>query len=128
MTKYLLDTTALIDHLRGRSAVVALLSSLAREGHQMGLCCVNVAELYAGLSPQEQAKAERLMDSLDFYHVSREAAKQAGRFRFEYARRGVSITTADALIASAAIEEGAVLVTANVRDFPMTALQRLEQP
>jgi predicted nucleic acid-binding protein len=94
----------------------------------MGLCCVNVAELYAGLSPQEQARAERLMDSLDFFPVSREAAKQAGRFRFEYARRGVSITTADALIASAAIEEGAVLITANVRDFPMTALQRLEQP
>ncbi|WP_176236548.1 PIN domain-containing protein [Candidatus Hakubella thermalkaliphila] len=44
MTKYLLDTTALIDYLNGRHHVVSLIQSLAREGHTLGLCCINIAE------------------------------------------------------------------------------------
>jgi predicted nucleic acid-binding protein len=49
MAKYLLDTTILIDHLRGRQEAVDLLTALAHQGHRLGLCCVNVAELYSGL-------------------------------------------------------------------------------
>jgi predicted nucleic acid-binding protein len=124
----LLDTTVLIDHLRGQSEVVDLLTALAGEGHQLGVCCINVAELYAGLSPQQYARANPLIDGLEFYDVSREAAKQAGRFKFDFARRGVTLTVADGLIAATATQEGATLITANIRDFPMKELQLLQQP
>jgi len=128
VAKYLLDTTVLIDYLRGQSAVVDLLTALGGEGHQLGVCCINVAELYAGLSPQQQARANRLIDSLEFYDVSRETAKQAGRFRFDFARRGVILAVTDGLIAATATQEGATLITANIRDFPMEELQLLQQP
>lgn len=88
MAKYLLDTTILIEHLRGRKEAVDLLTTLARQGHRLGLCCINVAELYSGLSHEERARADRLIDSLDFYDVTQEVAKQAGQYRYDFARRG----------------------------------------
>jgi predicted nucleic acid-binding protein len=100
--------------------------SLARQGHVLGLCCINVAELYSGLSQQEEARAERLVDSLDYYVVTRETAKEAGGHRHNFARRGITLATADALIAAAAIKEGATLITANVKDFPLEELQLME--
>ena len=100
--------------------------SLARQGHVLGLCCINVAELYSGLSQEEESRAERLVDSLDYYVVMRETAKEAGRHRYNFARRGITLATADALIAATAIKEGATLITANVKDFPMEELQLME--
>jgi len=100
--------------------------SLARQGHVLGLCCINVAELYSGLSQEEEARAERLVDSLDDYVVTREMAKEAGRHRYNFARRGLTLATADALIVATAIKERATLITANVKDFPMEELQLME--
>jgi predicted nucleic acid-binding protein len=128
VAKYLLDTTALIDHLRGRAPVVALLESLVRDGHQLGVCPVNVAELYAGLSPPERGKVERFVDSLELFSTGWDASKRAGQFKYDYAHRGLSITITDALIAAAAIEAEAILVTANTRDFPMPTLKIIAQP
>lgn len=128
MAKYLLDTTALIDHLHGRPQVVDLLTSLASEGDQLGVCCINVAELYAGLSRQDQRRADRLVTSLEFFEMGREIAIRAGQFRYDFAGRGVTLTIADALIAATAIQEEAILITANVRDFPMKELRLLQQP
>lgn len=128
MAKYLLDTTALIDHLKGRQGVVDLIGTLARQGHQLGLCCVNVAEIYSGLTEREWVPAEILVDALEYYEVTSEAAKQAGRYRYDFARRGITLTTADTLIAAVAISEGAILITANTRDFPMDGIELLPHP
>ena len=126
VANYLLDTTALIDHLRGRSEVVELVTTLAQQGHRLGVCCINVAEIYAGLRQEERARADRLIDNLEYYEVTREVAKQAGRYRHDFSRRGTTISTADTLVAAAAIAGGATLITANTKDFPMEDVQLLE--
>ena len=128
MGKFLLDTTALIDYLRGQKDTVQLVNSLAHQGHQLGLCCINVAEVYSGLTEQERAGADRLIDTLDFYEVSREVAKRGGQYRYDFARQGITLSTADTLVAATAIGEGATLVTANTRDFPMEEVVLLEHP
>lgn len=126
MAKYLLDTTALIDHLRGRREVVDQITALVHQGHRLGLCGINVVEVYSGLCPEERDRADRLLDALDFYDIPREAAKQAGRYRYDFARQGITLSTTDSLVAAVATGEGAILITANVRDFPMEEIQLLQ--
>jgi predicted nucleic acid-binding protein len=94
----------------------------------LGPRCINVAELYSDLSHEEQARADRLIDSLDFYGVTREVAKQAGQYRYDFARCGVTLSTADTLVAATAVAESATLVTANTKDFPMKEIDLLEHP
>ncbi|MSQ40199.1 MAG: type II toxin-antitoxin system VapC family toxin [Dehalococcoidia bacterium] len=128
MAKYVLDTTVLIDHLQGRNAVVELLASLAGEGHELGVCDINIAELYAGLRQDEQAQADRLIDSLSYFVVTYERAKQAGAYRYSYNRQGTLLTIADTLVAATAVGEGATLITANRKDFPMPEIILLQSP
>ncbi|PKB67022.1 MAG: hypothetical protein BZY81_05620 [SAR202 cluster bacterium Io17-Chloro-G4] len=128
MANYLLDTTALVDFLRGRQGILEMFNALSVQGNRLGACCVSIAELYAGVSQERRTAADRLTGVLDYYDVSPEAAKEAGRYRFEFARRGIALSTADTLIAATAIDQGAILVTGNTKDFPMEEIQLLEHP
>ena len=128
MAKYILDTTLLIDHLRGRKEAAELVDTLALDGHRIGVCCVSITELYSGLGQDARVEADDLTDAMEYYEVSREIAKEAGRYRYEFARRGTTLATTDTLIAATAIAEGAILITGNTRDFPMEEIELLEQP
>ncbi|PKB71757.1 MAG: hypothetical protein BZY87_03870 [SAR202 cluster bacterium Io17-Chloro-G6] len=86
MAKYILDTTLLIDQLRGRKEAAELVETLALDGHRLGVCCVSITELYSRLGQHDRAAADDLTDGLEYYDVSREAAKEAGRYRYEFAR------------------------------------------
>lgn len=128
MARYLLDTTVLIDYLRGRQPVLDAIKSMARDGHQLRVCCINVAELHSRIRPSEEVPATALLDSLEYLPISISAAKRAGDWRYEMARHGVTVATANALVAACAYENGSIVVTGNVDDFQMEGLQVLKQP
>ena len=128
MAKYLLDSTVLIYYLRGRTGVVALVASLAEDGHELGVCAVNVAELYSRLERRDSPRAEALVHNLVYYSISWADAKQAGRYRYEFAHQGKTLTVADTLIAAVAVAQGCTLVTANRKDYPMREIKLLDQP
>jgi tRNA(fMet)-specific endonuclease VapC len=119
LTKYVLDTTVLIAHLRGDRDVTEGLLKLLAAGHSLGTTCVNVAEVERGLQPRERKRVRALMDRLSFFETTKEAAVRAGRYQAEWARKGQTIHTPDALIAGTARALGAVVVTDNLDDFPM---------
>jgi predicted nucleic acid-binding protein len=127
LSLYLLDTTVLIAHLRGDEAVTGLLLELLAGGNWLGTSCVNVAELERGVRPKERKAATALLERLRFVETGREAALRAGRYQASFEKRGRTLHTADALIAGTARAHGAILLTDNVRDFPMTDL-RVEAP
>ena len=87
-----------------------------------------MAELFAGTNQERRAAANRLIGVMDYYDVSLAAAKEAGWYSYEFARRGTPLSTTDTLIAATAIAEDAILITANIKDFPMEEIQLLEQP
>ena len=120
-----MDTTAAVEYLRGRGDVTGLLSSLDRAGHRLCVCCVTLAETYAGLRPEDNAKAEALFGGLQYFNIGSQAARMAGQWRYDFARQGITLHLSDALIAAVAIEMEAILITANLKDFPMAGLQIL---
>lgn len=117
----LLDTTVLLDALRGRP-VVERLRGLRRAGDTPFVCAVNVDEVVRGLRPSEEAGARRLLTGLRIAPLGREEGWRAGRWRREMAASGRTLTQADCLVAAAAVGVGARLATGNPDDFPMAEL------
>jgi len=105
--------------MRGDEAVTSLLLDLLAHRHSLGTSCVNVAEVERGIRPKERKAAAALLTRLRFLETTREAATRAGRYQGEFEKRGVTIHTANALVAGTARAHGAILVTDNLRDFPM---------
>jgi tRNA(fMet)-specific endonuclease VapC len=128
MTLHLLDSDAVIDHLKGITSTTALMTSLPAQGHVLCSCDIVVAEVFSGLPPQARAIAAPFLASLQFLPTTETAAQQSGIWRYDFARRGVTIPTTDTLIAAVATEHGAVLVTGNVKDYPMQGITLLPLP
>ncbi len=100
---------------------------LLGRGDTLATSCVNLAEVESGLRQRERRKAEAVLGRLRFLVTTPEAAYRAGRYQAEWARRGRTIETPDALVAGTARAHGAVLMTHNTDDFPMGDL-RVEHP
>ena len=121
MSRLLLDSTVLIDALRGRPAADRL-RSLRRVGVEPWVSAVSVEEIWRGLKSGEEAAARRLVQALRVAPLGAAEGRRAGRWRREFAASGVTLHQADCLVAAAAVGVGAALATANVSDFPMPGL------
>ncbi len=119
MTDHLLDANALIDYFRRQRSTLNLLEGLEVQGHRLAICAVGLAELYSGFSLQQRIAADPVVDRWFYYETTQAIAKEAGRYRYEFARRGITLSAPDSLIAAVAITHNAILVTNNVRDFQM---------
>ena len=123
MASLLLDTTVLIDVLRGRPATVERLGRAGGAREALWTCAVNVEETVRGLRPSEVEAARRLFEGLRIAPLGREQGMLAGAWRRDFAARGVTLAQADCLVAAAAVGVGARLATGNPKDFPMEALE-----
>lgn len=127
LTVYVLDSTVLIGYLRDMPSIASGLRRRLSDGHTLATTCVNLAEVERGLRPRERRRAVAFLDALRFLVTDREAARRAGQYQADWAKRGRTIHTADALVAGTARAHGAVLLTHNLDDFPMPDL-RVELP
>ena len=121
MPTLLLDTTVLIDALRGRAAATRL-RELRATSPPPYVCAVNVEELWRGARATEEAAVGSLLDALRIAPLGRREGELAGRWRREFAARGTTLSQADCLVAAAALTRGAHLATGNPQDFPMREL------
>src|SRR5947209_15601514 len=99
MTRYLLDTDALIDFSKGVEPAASLILSWIDGTDTVAVCPITIAEFFAGLSSKQTGEWEPFVAALDYWDISREAAMRAGQERFKLARTGRSVTTTDMLLA-----------------------------
>lgn len=118
MARLLLDSTVLIDALRGRPAAERL-AGLRRIGVEPWVCAISIEEIWRGLRPGEEPHARRLFNALRLAPLAVAEGTRAGNWRREFSSLGTTLHQADCLIAAAALGVGAALATANVSDFPM---------
>lgn len=116
-----LDSTVLIDYLRGRPAV-ARVEAVFAAGDDPATTAINVEEIVRGLRPAELPAADRLFAGLHVLEITAEVARVAGTWRREFAVQGVTLAQADVLIAAAAQVNAARLATGNPKHFPMSEL------
>lgn len=118
----LLDTTVLIDVLRGRPGAIQRLRSLRQRPGVPYTTPINVEEIHRGLRGEERPAADRLFDGLRIVEIGRGAGELAGRWRREHATRGITLAQADCLIAAVSVTSGLPLATGNPKHFPMREL------
>lgn len=126
--RLLLDTSVLIDALRARRGRRAWLAEMLRNGHGLETSALNVAEVYAGMRPEEEAKTKVFLGSLHCHAITADVGERAGIFKGEWGRRGRTLTLADTIVAAVAMEQSCVLATDNRKDFPMIEVRLYDLP
>ncbi|HKI65953.1 MAG TPA: PIN domain-containing protein [Solirubrobacterales bacterium] len=127
MSQLLLDTTVLIDALRGREAAERL-RELRDGGAPPYICAVNVEEVWRGTRAGEEEAVGSLLAALRIAPLGRAEGERAGHWRASFGAEGMTLSQADCLIAAAAVGVGARLATGNPRDFPMDELEVEDWP
>ena len=116
--RYLLDTDAVVDVLRGRHGVAA---RLARESpDDVAVSSMTVAELLYGACcsgdpVRSEHQVQRFLEVVRQIPFGRHAAAIHAKVRF--ASRRQTIGPNDLVIAATAVAVNATVVTANVREF-----------
>ena len=120
MSRYLLDTTFIVDHLRGTPEAVQRLRRIVEQGDIPFVNDVVTAESWAGAQSDDDPALTNLLDFIEFVATGPSHAKAAGRWRARSRSAGHDIGVADALIAACAEDSRASVLTRNVRDFSQT--------
>jgi predicted nucleic acid-binding protein len=110
-----LDTTVLIDVLRGHRPALAYLRALDEPPACSELTRV---EVIRGLRRREREATETLMRTLRWVAVDEPIARRAGALGERW-RKSHALSTVDLVIAATAEELGAELATSNTRHYPM---------
>jgi len=116
---FLVDTSVLIDHLRGDERAVGRLRAAVEAGDELWSATVVRTEILAGARAPEEAAIIELLDRLRWMEITVEVADAAGRLAARYLRSHPGVDTVDYLIAACAAQLDAALLTLNVRHFPM---------
>lgn len=124
----LLDSSVIIDAINARRGRHALVRDLVLRGHTLACCAINVTEVYTNVFPDEEEATAEVFESLECIEVGRDLAERAGRLRFEWGRRGQTLSVLDVLIAAVALAFDLTLATDNRKHFPMLDLRFLELP
>jgi predicted nucleic acid-binding protein len=86
---------------------------------QVGACAITVGECLSGAHRAERSGWLEIFERLEYWHLTPADAVQAGIWRYEFRRSGVQLTIPDTLIAALAQRTASIVVTDNLRDFPM---------
>lgn len=124
----LLDTSVIIDVLRVRRGRHEFLELRKQAGDTLACSAINVAEVYAGMRPNEAAATEAFIESVECVEVTQEIARTAGRLKYAWERKGVTIDITDAIIAATTLNFNLYLATDNLRYFPMAGIKLLDLP
>lgn len=117
---HLVDTSVLIDHLRGHQPASDLLVRARAEG-PLQASEVTRLEVLAGMRPQEETQTRSLLSALRWHPVDERVAERAGELGRTWPPSHRGVDSADLAIAATALLLGARMLTMNVRHFPMFA-------
>ncbi len=114
----LVDTSVLIDYLRGVPAAADLLET-ERAAEALHASEISRLEVLAGMRATEEDQTRSLLSTLSWHPLDAEVAERAGELGRAWLPSHRGIDGADLAVAATAILLDARLLTMNVRHFPM---------
>jgi predicted nucleic acid-binding protein len=114
----LVDSTVLIDVLRGQATALTYLANARRSNRLMSVTPVRT-EVLGGVAGDMVRGTFTLFRTLDWIDITIELADVAAALRRRHRAAHAGIGVVDYLLAAAALEIGGVVATSNIRDFPM---------
>ena len=90
--RYLLDTTFLIDHMRGDPGAMRRMLDLWANATAIYVNEIVVCELTAGSTVADEPEGEGLIRPLEFVQPGPDSALEAGRWRADARRRGRTLS------------------------------------
>ncbi len=115
----LVDTSILIDHLRGNIDARQALSRSVEIGRPLLCSVVTRVEVLAGMRPREEAVTRALLSSVEWVAVDEAVAEHAGLLANQYLRSHPGVDPVAFIIAATTINREAELWTRNIKQFPM---------
>ena len=113
------DTSVLIDHLRGDERAHAAFRHGVQSGERLTASVLTKTEVLAGMRASEESITRLLFRGLEWIEVDDPLADRAGVLANQFLRSHPGIDPVDYVIAATAERLGAELWTLNVRHFPM---------
>jgi predicted nucleic acid-binding protein len=114
------DTSVLIDYLRGHPGAAAVLESHRALG-PVHASEITRLEVLAGMRASEEAATRALLSALVWHPVDADVAEHAGILGRQWLPSHHTIDSADLAIAASAQLTRLPLLTTNVRHYPMFA-------
>lgn len=118
-----LDSTFVIDHLRGDPAAVDRWARVFEIGETPFIGEVTVCEVRTGLRESDEAYLVAFLEPIEFVQPGPIHAMTAGQWRASARARGWTLSLPDALVAAAADSLDAAVLTRNTRDFGLTPVR-----
>ena len=110
---YLLDTTVLVDVMRGRLAG----KEVVRKFSEIAISGVSAGELLQGArDKQELRRITKLIGAMNLIEISERISRKSRDLLVKHSLSG-GLHLLDALIAATALENGLALVTDNIKHF-----------
>ena len=114
----LVDTSILIDYLRGHAGAGDLLER-ERTAGVLHASEITRIEVLASMRPADEDGTRALLSTLVWHPVDAKIAEQAGALGREWLPSHYAIDSTDLAIAATVVRTNARLLTRNVRHFPM---------
>ena len=108
---YLLDTNIAIAILINEEPVINFILQASKDKMPIYLSTITECEVFAGLKPEEQLRAEKLFTSKRCMEVTSEIAKLAGTIRRDQKGKGRKLKTPDAIIIATALVNELTLIS-----------------
>lgn len=131
MSHHLLDTSVIIDYLRGKDEVVEIIDNLEGEVSSSFVC---LAELFEGVAREKNPEktSEKIIGFFGTfsktYGLDEKIARKFGETRKELKDKGTVIEDMDILIAATCLANDLVLLTKNEKHFARVKGLRIKTP
>ena len=119
---FLVDTDVLIWLIRGRQEYIDWFHNIVKD-NPIRISTISIAEIYKNVFPTELLRTEQVLAEFEDIPITREIAKQAGFYWKQFNKQYKTLHMFDCLIGATAKEHGLILITLNIRHFPMQDIQ-----